>query len=59
MEDHGTPLILKVIKGTVLMKGPGRMEGAFTADAALVSAARLLAAAVRADRWSKSASKKS
>jgi len=45
MEDHPIPCVVVAFEGSVVIIGPGAMNGSFTPDAADASAALLMDAA--------------
>lgn len=51
MEDYSTPCVVTAFEGSVVVTGPGTMTGAFTPDAAEVSALLILEAVREARAW--------
>ncbi|NJC42434.1 hypothetical protein GGQ87_002729 [Brevundimonas alba] len=51
MEDHSIPCAVVAYEGSVVIRGPGAMSGAFTPDAAETSAHLILEAAAKARAW--------
>lgn len=51
LDDYSEPATVTEFEGTVLIEGPGALNGAFTPDAAEESALRLLKAAAKAREW--------
>lgn len=51
MEDHSNPCVVAAFEGSVVVKGPGSMHGAFTADAAEQTGLLLIEAASQARLW--------
>ena len=48
MEDYSNPCIVAAFEGSVVIRGPGSLSGAFTPDAAESSGRLLIAAAIEA-----------
>lgn len=48
MEDHSTPCVVAAFEGSVVIRGPGALSGAFTPDAAEASGRLLMEAAAEA-----------
>jgi hypothetical protein len=51
MEDHSNPCVVAAFEGSVVIKGPGSMHGAFTADAAEQTGLLMIEAASKARLW--------
>ena len=51
MEDHSNPCVVVTFEGSVVIKGPGSMHGAFTANAAERTGLLMIEAASQARLW--------
>lgn len=51
MEDHSNPCVVTAFEGSVVIKGPAPLHGAFTANAAEQTGLLMIEAATKARLW--------